>query len=219
MLDWNSIETVILDMDGTLLDLHFDNYFWLDHLPERYAEVNDLDPQLAREELTRLIQSYEGTLQWYCLDHWSELVKMDIVALKREVAHKIQIRPFVEEFLSFLKDQQKRVILATNAHRSGLELKLSITQIERWLDSVISSHDYQQPKEDIAFWHKLAEAEPLELASTVFIDDNLNVLRKAKEFGIGHLVCINKPDSQKPSSRSDEFIDIVDFNELLPTSI
>ncbi|HBT55971.1 MAG TPA: haloacid dehalogenase, partial [Pseudomonas sp.] len=33
MLNWNAIDTVLLDMDGTLLDLHFDNHFWLEHMP------------------------------------------------------------------------------------------------------------------------------------------------------------------------------------------
>ena len=26
MINWQQIDTVFLDMDGTLLDLHFDNY-------------------------------------------------------------------------------------------------------------------------------------------------------------------------------------------------
>ncbi|MCP4043692.1 MAG: haloacid dehalogenase, partial [Gammaproteobacteria bacterium] len=35
VINWNSIHTVLLDMDGTLLDLHFDNQFWLEHVPLR----------------------------------------------------------------------------------------------------------------------------------------------------------------------------------------
>ena len=33
--DWSCIEVVCLDMDGTVLDLHFDNLFWLEVLPRR----------------------------------------------------------------------------------------------------------------------------------------------------------------------------------------
>ena len=40
--DWENIETVLLDMDGTLLDLHFDNHFWLQHVPVCYAEKHGL---------------------------------------------------------------------------------------------------------------------------------------------------------------------------------
>lgn len=216
MIDWNAVDTVLLDMDGTLLDLHFDNYFWLTHLPQRYAEFHGLDPLYAQSELGRLIASYEGTLQWYCLDHWSDLVRMDIPALKREIQHKIQIRPHAETFLRFLRQAHKKVILATNAHRKGLALKLEVTRIDRWLDLVISSHDYQHPKEADAFWQRLAEAENIDPARTLFVDDNLSVLRAAQNFGLRYLVCINQPDSQKPPCASGEFIDIVDFDEIMP---
>lgn len=217
MIDWHSVDTVLLDMDGTLLDLHFDNYFWLTHLPRRYAEFHGVDPIQAKTELKGLIESRVGTLQWYCLDHWSELVRMDILALKREIRHKIQVRPHAEAFLQFLKQAEKKVILATNAHRTGLALKLEVSQIDRWLDLVISSHDYQQPKEAEEFWHQLAQAEPFDPQRTLFVDDNITVLRAARNHGIEHLVCITQPDSQKPSTPSGEFLDIVDFDQIIPS--
>jgi HAD superfamily hydrolase (TIGR01509 family) len=217
MIDWNAVDTVLLDMDGTLLDLHFDNYFWLTHLPQRYAEFHGLALPDAQHELGQLIASHEGTLQWYCLDYWSDLVRMDIPALKREIQHKIQTRPHAETFLRFLKDMRKKVILATNSHRKGLALKLEVTKIDRWLDLVVSSHDYRYPKEVQEFWHCLAQAENIDPSRTLFIDDNVTVLRTAQTFGLRYLVCINQPDSQKPAQRSGEFIDVIDFDELIPS--
>lgn len=219
MINWQAIDTVLLDMDGTLLDLHFDNYFWLTHLPKRYAQHHGVEHDTARAELTQLIARYQGTLQWYCLDHWSELVNMDIPALKHEVKHKIQVRPHAEAFLKFLKSQGKEVILATNAHRAGLDLKLSVSGIYRWLDTVVSSHDYQQPKEAQKFWQRLIKEQPFDPTRTLFVDDNLGVLQAAKRFGIGHLVCINKPDSHKPAVASGEFMDIVDFDQIMPRAL
>lgn len=216
MIDWNSVDTVLLDLDGTLLDLHFDNYFWLTHLPKRYAEFHGVAQEQATAHLTELIESHQGTLQWYCLDHWSDLVCMDVTALKREIQHKIQIRPHAEAFLRFLKQQHKKAVLTTNAHRKGLSLKLEVTQVDRWLDIVISSHDYQQPKEAAEFWQHLARAETFDPQRTLFVDDNIAVLRAAQNFGIAHLVCINQPDSQLPAKRSNEFIDIIDFDEIIP---
>ena len=46
-LPWSDIDTVLLDMDGTLLDLHFDNHFWLEHLPQRYAELHGVSRAMA----------------------------------------------------------------------------------------------------------------------------------------------------------------------------
>lgn len=216
MIDWQAIDTVLLDMDGTLLDLHFDNYFWLTHLPQRYAEHHGLEAQSAKKHLSGLIKQYRGTLQWYCLDHWSELVQMDITTLKREVQHKIQLRPHAQAFLQFLKQRDKRIVLATNAHRRGLALKLEVSRIDRWLDLVISSHDFRYPKEVDDFWRHLAEAEPFDPARTLFVDDNVQVLRAARAFGIAHLVCITQPDSQMPAQATGEFHDIVDFDEIMP---
>ena len=38
MLPWFEIDTVMFDMDGTLLDLHFDNFFWLKLVPEHFSK-------------------------------------------------------------------------------------------------------------------------------------------------------------------------------------
>jgi putative hydrolase of the HAD superfamily len=175
-----------------------------------------MELETAQIKLESLIQSYEGTLQWYCLDHWSDLTAMDITTLKQEIQHKILVRPHAEAFLIALKQQKKKTVLATNCHRKALDLKLKISKIDRWLDIIISSHDYQQPKEVQAFWHNLAQQEHIDPERTLFIDDSIPVLRSAQTFGIRHLVCINKPDSQKPIKKSKEFIDIVDFDEIMP---
>ncbi len=42
MIDWDNIDTVLLDMDGTLLDLGFDNWFWQPHVPEQYPPSRHL---------------------------------------------------------------------------------------------------------------------------------------------------------------------------------
>ena len=44
-------ETLMLDMDGTLLDLAFDNYVWKTLIPERYAGTHGLPVDEARREL------------------------------------------------------------------------------------------------------------------------------------------------------------------------
>lgn len=216
MIDWHAIDTVLLDMDGTLLDLHFDNYFWLHHLPKRYAESHNVDEEVAKHDIHEKIRSLEGTIQWYCLDHWSELMRLDIPALKQEVKHKIQIRPHTEDFLTRLKELGKKLVLITNSHPAGLALKLEVTEIDQWLDIIISSHEFQSPKEDQAFWHALQASEPFDKKRTLFIDDTPRVLRSAKLYGIDHLLCITSPDSQKPVKDAEEFYGISHFDEIMP---
>ncbi len=216
MIDWREIDTVLLDMDGTLLDLHYDDFFWLSHLPRRYADFHGTNVATAKAEILEQIKQLEGTLEWYCLDHWSELTKMDVPSLKHEVKHKIQIRPHTEDFLEKLKQLGKKLVLITNSHRRGLELKLQVTEIDKWLDVVISSHDYGSPKEEQSFWQQLQDNEPFDPERSVFIDDTPRVLRSAKTFGIKHLVCITSPNSQKDIKSSEEFIGVPHFDALMP---
>ncbi|MDX2348936.1 MAG: GMP/IMP nucleotidase [Porticoccus sp.] len=215
-IDWNNIDTVLLDMDGTLLDLHFDNFFWLTHLPKRYAEHHNLCPNKATRELHGRFNDKRGTLDWYCLEYWSKELSVNIRQLKEEIDHLIQERPFVLEFLQQLGASGKQRVLVTNAHPLSLELKLSATGIGGLLDHIYSSHEFGQPKESQLFWQALAEQQHFDPSRTLFIDDSIDVLHSAQQFGIAHLLGINQPDSKQAPRTIDEFQTITHFDEILP---
>ena len=215
MFPWHDIDTVLLDMDGTLLDLHFDNHFWLHHLPERYAQAHQVTPAQAQAKLHTHYLAHQGTLNWYCLEFWSKSLQLDIRQLKEEVKHLIQIRPFVVEFLERLRQLDKRLVLITNAHPQSLELKLEITRIDRWLDLVISSHQLQYPKEEQAFWQGLRTQEQFDPQRTLFIDDSPPILQSALDFGVRHVLGIRHPDSQQAPRDLAPFPAIDHFDELL----
>ncbi|MBV1787871.1 GMP/IMP nucleotidase [Marinobacterium sp. D7] len=216
MLDWQAVDTVLLDMDGTLLDLHFDSHFWLEFLPQRYAERHGLDPERARGPLIERIMAERGSLNWYCLDYWSRELDLPVAELKREVADRIGYRPGVEEFLAALRLNGRRTLIVTNAHRDSLSLKVEKTGIDQLVDLVICSHDFGLPKEDVLFWTKLQEVEPFNPKRTLLVDDSLPVLESAKRFGIAHLLCIAQPDSRQPARAITEFNAVTDFAEVMP---
>ena len=216
MIDWQKIKTVFLDMDGTLLDLHFDNYFWLEHVPQRYSETNNVSFTESRDKLIGLFESHRGSLNWYCLDFWSDQLMLDIAGLKEEVQYKIAIRPNAEIFLQQLRDHDKQVIIVTDAHYDSIKLKLRKTALHEKVDSVICSHDFQRPKQDPDFWNTFQQVEPFDLGTTLFIDDSLPVLRAAQTYGFKHLLSISQPDSQRPAQPNDEFISLNDFSEIFP---
>ena len=216
MIDWNNINTVLLDMDGTLLDLNFDNHFWLSHVPLRYSEKHNISLDHAREKLFPVFKSVEGSIEWYCVDYWTDRLKLDIAKLKAEVAHLIAVHPHVPEFLDALRDNNIRTVLVTNAHQKSLALKLHHTQIDAHLDHIVCSHDYGVPKEEQAFWEKLHKDEEFDTQSTLLIDDSLPVLRSAKQYGIAHLLAVYAPDSQQPARQTDEFAAIDSFQDIMP---
>lgn len=208
------METVFLDMDGTLLDLHFDNYFWLQHLPRRYAQLKGRGESEVREELYRLMEETQGSLNWYCLDFWRHALEVDIVELKLEVADKIQVFPHVKEFLHLAAERGKRLVLLTNAHRDSLALKFEKTQLGGYFDRLISSHDLGIAKEGQGFWDALVTIETFGKSSTLLVDDNLSVLRAARDYGIRYLYGVSSPDSQKAAMDAHEFPVINDFRDL-----
>lgn len=219
MIDWRAIETVLLDMDGTLLDLHFDNYFWLTHLPLRYADHHGICPNEATDKLHRLFKEKRGSLEWYCLDYWTRNLSIDIRELKEEVRHLIAERPHALNFLKTLKQAKKQRILITNAHRLSLDLKLSMTGIGAELDVIISSHDYGYPKEDQRFWHTLQKKIHFATEHTLFIDDSLSVLEAADCYGIKYLCAVRQPDSKGQVLDTGRFPAIDHFDEISPAGI
>ena len=214
-LPWRDIDTVLLDMDGTLLDLHYDNHFWLEHLPQRYAELHGISRAMADLELTPLFENNAGQLKWYCLDFWSRELKLPVRELKLETAHLIALRPDADTFLAAIKQVGKRVILITNAHRDSLSLKLERIELAPYFERLISSHDYGFPKESPAFWDALQADIGFEPSRSLFIDDTLPILRSARAFGIGHLLAVKQPDSKKGPKDTEEFAALGDYRELL----
>jgi putative hydrolase of the HAD superfamily len=214
-LPWSDIDTVLLDMDGTLLDLHFDNHFWLELLPQRYAELHGISRAMAELELAPLFNEHAGKLTWYCLDYWTRELNLPIREMKREIAELIALRPAADEFLAALREAGKRVVLITNAHRDSLSLKLEKVELAPWFDRLISSHDYGYPKEEPQFWHALRQDLDFDPARALFIDDSLPILRSAGRFGIAHLLAVREPDSRRPAKDTEEFAAVDDYRELV----
>ena len=214
-LPWGDIDTVLLDMDGTLLDLHYDNHFWLEHLPRRYAELHGISRAMADLELTPLFERNAGQLQWYCLDFWSTELKIPVRELKLETANLIALRPDADTFLAAIRQAGKRVIMITNAHRDSLSLKMERIELAPYFERLISSHDYGFPKESPAFWDALQADIGFDPQRSLFIDDTLPILRSARDFGVAHLLAVKQPDSKKGPKDTEEFAALGDYRDLL----
>jgi HAD superfamily hydrolase (TIGR01509 family) len=216
MLNWNQIETVLLDMDGTLLDLHFDTYFWQEYLPTRFAEIKSIDPKLAMHQIQEQTRSIQGTLNWYSTDYWSHLLDVDVVQLKHEVSHKVALRPYCVDFLEALRDAGKDVVMVTNAHQDSLSLKMEKTGIADRFDRLITVHEFSLPKEDPDCWHEVYKRHPFDSAKTLLIDDNLKALKSALDFGIAKVLAIHKPDSKAPAMDVQGYPAIHSFQDIMP---
>ena len=212
---WDGVDTVLLDMDGTLLDLAFDNYFWTEFIPAHYAQVRGLCEKDVRATLLERYRAIEGQLAWYCVDHWSEALQLDIRALKRTQRHRVRYLPGATDFLAWAGAQGKRVLLVTNAHPFTLELKIAETRIDRYFHRMVSSHDLGAPKETRRFWDRFHTEEGFDSGRTALVEDSLPVLRAAAAFGLAATVAIRRPDSRYPPRRIDGFPSVDGVRELV----
>jgi HAD superfamily hydrolase (TIGR01509 family) len=214
-VDWSAIDTVLLDMDGTLLDLRFDNWFWLELIPRRYAAANGLDVEETRRLLAPRFIEVRGTLQWYCIEYWSRQLELDIGSIKREALARVCFLPGAQEFLSKLKASGKRVVLVTNAHPATLAIKNEGVALTGYFHACYSTHPFKFPKEQAGFWPRLAAEEGFQRERTLFVDDSLSVLDAARDFGIGWLRAIRCPDSGQPPQPTGEYVAVDGVGDLL----
>ena len=212
--DWTEIDTVFLDMDGTLLDLHYDNQVWSQVVPEAYAIHRDIELEHAREFLLSHMRDIHGTIEFYSFDYWGEYTGLDLLELHSQQAHLVSYRPGALEFLRWLKASGKTSIIATNAHRHSLAVKDTQISLSDEVAGVVSSQDFQAPKESRDYWSSMQTLYPFDPERSMFIDDNEPVLDQAQDFGIKDLRTIITPDSKRPPRDNLSYPSFDHFDEL-----
>jgi putative hydrolase of the HAD superfamily len=214
--DWTQIDSILLDMDGTLLDLNFDLHFWLEYIPTVYSKKHGISYKKAREMIIAMLDAEQGKLNWYCLDYWEEKLKLDIMQLKKDTAHLIQVHEHVKGFLEAAREKKKRIYLVTNAHRKGIKLKMQVTQLQNYFDEIVSSHDFGIAKQEQEFWEHLMKVINFDKQRAILFDDSVDVLKSASKFEIKNIVAINKPSSIIDKKVVPGFVNIENFSQALP---
>ena len=203
-------------MDGTLLDLAFDNYIWMQLVPQIWAEKNQLELETARQKLYEFYLSNQGSLNWYSSRFWQDHLNIDVLALQHTHQHRISARPHCFTLLESLKQQNIDCWLVTNADCATLQLKLDNIALRPYFSHIVSSESLGYPKEQQGFWHGLQQQRTFDPSRCVLVDDNYDVLKSAQDYGIGKLVSITQPDSSSErKSVSEEYLHLQDLTDLL----
>ena len=214
VVDWSQIDDVLLDMDGTLLDRHFDNFFFEEELPRRYALLHGLELAESRDRLMAMYRSVEGELAWTDLHYWTQRVGIDAVALTKELDHMIGFLLGAEEFLLHLRQLGKRVTIVTNAHESGVAIKVAKTGLDRHVDRIVNAFEVGYLKMRPEYWPSCQRLLGFDPTRSLYMDDDEGSLVAAKEFGVAYLLHSAKSSSQLPPAPLTQFVSVTGFSPL-----
>ena len=214
-LDWDEIDDVLLDMDGTLLDRHFDNFFFEEELPRRYASMNGLSFERSRDQLMAMYQSVEGELAWTDLDYWTERMGIDVVAMTKELDHMIGFLSGAEDFLQHLRQLGKRVTIVTNAHESGVAIKVAKTGLDQHVERIVNAFEVGYLKMRPEYWPSCQRLLGFDPTRSFYMDDDERCLIAAKQFGVAHLIHSAKSSSELPPAPLTQFVSVTSFSPLL----
>ncbi len=215
--DWDAVDHVLLDMDGTLLDRHFDNVFFEEELPRRYAAKEGLECTDARDRLFAMYRETEGTLNWTDLPYWSRRLGLNVEEMHREFQHMINFLPDAVAFLEQVRARNKRIHVVTNAHHSGVAIKVARTGMDRYVDSIVNAFHVGYLKMRPEYWPACQRLIGFTPARSLYIDDDEACLAAAQGYGIGHVYHRAKSSSQLPPTPSSQFRSILSFEDLIPT--
>jgi putative hydrolase of the HAD superfamily len=214
-LNWDEIDDVLLDMDGTLLDRHFDNFFFEEELPRRYAVLHGLTFEDSRDRLMAMYRSVEGELAWTDLHYWTKQVGIDVVAMHKELDHMIGFLPGAEEFLRHLRQLGKRVTIVTNAHEAGVSVKTAKTGLDRHVDRILDAFEVGHLKMRPEYWPACRRLLGFDPSRSLFMDDDEGCLIAAQHYGVAYLIHSAKSSSQLPPTPLAQFVSVTGFSTLL----
>jgi putative hydrolase of the HAD superfamily len=214
-LDWERIDDVLVDMDGTLLDRHFDNVFFEEELPRRYANLHRLSFEASRERLLAMYRSVEGELAWTDLHYWSGRVGIDVVAMHRELQDLIGFLPGAEDFLKAVRAKGKRIVVVTNAHQAGVAVKTAKTGLDRYVDRIVDAFEVGYLKMRTEYWPACRKLVGFDPNRSLYVDDDETCLAAAKAYGIAAIIHSAKSSSQLPPVRSPHFTSVEHLPVLL----
>lgn len=197
----HSTKVLLLDLDGTILDLYFDNHFWQQHLCQTFAAHNHIPLLKAQQHIGSLIATTAGTLPFYDVDYWSAVLKLDIIALKIQQQHLLSLHAGALLFLQTAQAAKMPCYLISNAHPRTLAFKLARVPLADFFVKTISAFAYHACKEQRAFWQRFLADCALNPADCAFFDDNLAAITQAQQARIGQVFAIDRPDSRAPANQ------------------
>lgn len=187
------IKAVIFDMDGVLIDAKDWHYEALNrallhfgYRISRYDHLVTFDGLPTRRKLEILTQ--EQGLPASLHSFINELKQI----YTTEIIHARCKPMFLHEYaLSNLKAMGYKMAVASNSIRNSIELMMNKSNLEPYLDGIVSNQDVAHGKPDPEIYHKAMAMLGVTPQETLVLEDNEHGIASARAAG-AHLMIIGE---------------------------
>lgn len=189
----NEIKAVIFDMDGVLIDAKDWHYEALNSALShfgftisRYDHLVTFDGLPTRKKLEMLSQ--ENGLPTSLHPFINELKQI----YTAELIHARCKPLFMHEFaLSKLKAMGYKMAVASNSVRSSIDLMMSKSNLDQYLDGILSNQDVENGKPDPEIYIKAMNLLGVKPSETLVLEDNEHGIAAARAAGT-HVMVIGE---------------------------
>ncbi len=190
MVKLNSTTAILLDLDGVILNLEYDIKFWESWLPDQVANQSNRILEEIKAEIQAEIDIQKGTLNFYDLNYWDNLLNVDCMKIIKEQEEKCSYLEGSYEALQRLSTLNNRMHIVTNGDPRVQEYKAETQNFLEFFDSIFYSMRAGYPKEEKEFWALARHNLNLDFEDAIFIDDDFKVITAAAKAGIKQVIWI-----------------------------
>ena len=190
MVKLHSTTAILLDLDGVILNLEYDVKFWQSWLPDHVANQSNRSLEEIKAEIQAEIDIQRGTLNFYDLNYWDNLLNVDCMNIIKEQEEKCSYLEGSYEALQRLSTLKNPMHILTNGDPRAQEYKAETQNFLEFFDSIFYSMHAGYSKEEKEFWALARHNLNLDFEDAIFIDDDFKVITAAAKAGIKQVIWI-----------------------------
>jgi len=141
-----------------------------------------------------------------------ELIQLKRLNYKESLEDNITLIEGIRDFLSYLKDQNKTISLATTSNKAEQTAIFKLFDLEPYFTNVLTLDDITQPKPHPEIYLKMLDILNADKANCLVFEDTPSGVMAANKAGL-EAVCVLSSYKKDDFSGCEYFIK--DFNELL----
>ena len=203
----NGIKAVVFDMDGVIFDsekLVVD--CWVE-TANRYG-IADVEMMCQKCLGLNRVATKEVFLEHYGQDFPYDTYKQEMSDLyhKRAREGALVMKPGVVELLTFLKERNIKIALASSTRKQVVTWELTDAGIIDYFDEIVCGDMVSKSKPDPEIFLKACELLNVEPKESFAIEDSYNGMRAAHAGGLRPIMV---PDLAEPTEEMEELAEVI----------